>query len=66
LPLSLHSQLVISPALDKPVSHPDDGIDVLDFLLGGIGVVHAQVAHAAKFSRDAEFRQMDLAWPMCR
>src|SRR6185437_12172495 len=33
-----------------------DGLDILDFLLRGIGVVHAQVANAAELARDAEIQ----------
>ena len=32
----------------------DDGLDVLDVLLGRVGVVHAQVADAAELAGDAE------------
>jgi hypothetical protein len=44
----------------------EDGVDVLDVLLGRVGVVEPQVA-LAPFSRAMpKFRQIDLAWPMCR
>jgi hypothetical protein len=32
----------------------DDGIDILQFLLAGIGVVEAQVGLAAEFGRESE------------
>jgi hypothetical protein len=57
---------VIRPAADEPVHVLLDGIDVFDVLLGGVGVVHAQVADAAEFAGDAEVQADALAWPMCR
>jgi hypothetical protein len=44
----------------------DDGIDVLLLFLLRIGVVEAQVAGAAVVAARPKFRQIDLAWPMCR
>jgi hypothetical protein len=44
----------------------DDGVDVLLLFLFGVGVVEAQVAHAAVVRARPKFRQMLLAWPMCR
>ena len=52
--LGLEAEAVVGPAGDEPLHVGDDGIDVLDVLLGRVGVVHAQVALAAVFAGDAE------------
>ena len=52
--LGLESEAVVGPAVDQPLHVGDDGLDVLDVLLGRIRVVHAQVALAAVFPGDAE------------
>src|SRR5207249_4657276 len=54
LALLLHTELVIGPAGDKPIHVFDYGVHILDFLLGRVGIVHAQIANAAEFARDAE------------
>ena len=43
-----------------------DRVDVLDVFLRRIRVVEAQVARAAGLLAMPKFRQIDLAWPMCR
>ena len=50
----LQAQTVVRPAGDEPLHVRRDGVDVLDVLLGRIGVVHAQVALPAELAGDAE------------
>ena len=38
-----------------------DGVDIFDVLLGGVGIVHPQVAQAAEFLRRAEINAQSLA-----
>src|SRR4029077_7429900 len=45
---------VVGPAADQPLNIRNDRVHVFDFFLGGIGIVHAQIADAAEFARDAE------------
>ena len=42
-----------------------DRVNVFNVFLGGIGVIHAQVADAAEFAGDAEVEAHGFAWPMC-
>jgi hypothetical protein len=44
----------------------DDGVDVFLFFLLRVGVVETQVAAAGVVAARPKFRQIDLAWPMCR
>ena len=44
----------VIPVEAQPVDILFDGIDVLRIFLGGVGVVHAQVAHSAEFISGAE------------
>ena len=44
----------VTPPVAKPLDVLFDGIDVFHILLGGIGVVEAQVAHAAVLCGNAE------------
>ena len=44
----------VTPLVAKPLDVLFDGIDVLHVLLGGVGVVEAQVAHTAMLGGDAE------------
>ena len=48
------SVVFVTPLVAKPLDVLFDGIDVLHVLLGGVGVVEAQVAHAAVLCSDAE------------
>ena len=50
--LGLESQTLVGPAADEPPHIGDDGIDVLDVLLGRVGVIHPQVALAAVLAGD--------------
>jgi hypothetical protein len=50
----------------QPLHGVLDAVDVLLLFLLGVGVVEAQVAHAAVVARQPKFRQMLLAWPTCR
>ena len=50
----LEAEPVVRPAADEPVDVFLDGVHVFDVFLGGIGVVHAQIADAAEFAGDAE------------
>jgi len=43
-----------------------DRVDVLLALLGGVGVVEAQMAAAAVVAGQPKSMQMALAWPICR
>ena len=45
---------IISPGADQPLPIRRDGIDILHVFLGGVRVVHPQIADAAKFACDAE------------
>ncbi len=47
---------VLAPVEAEPAHVGLDGVDVLLLLLGGVGVVEAQVATAAEFLRDAEIQ----------
>src|ERR1700681_3959995 len=49
----------IAPIAAEPVGVFDDGIDVLGFFFGRIGVVKSQVAFAAEFFRDRTRRKDD-------
>ena len=44
----------VAPLVAKPLDVLFDGVDILHILLGGVGVVEAQVAHAAVLCGDAE------------
>ena len=44
----------LAPAETEPADVPFDRVHVLDILLGGVGVVEAQVAHAVVLLGDAE------------
>jgi hypothetical protein len=50
----LEAQLVVGPASDEPVHVFDNGIHILNLLLGRVGVVHAEVAYPAEFAGNAE------------
>ena len=50
----IRSVVFVTPLVAKPLDILFDGIDVLHVLLGGVGVVEAQVAHAAMLRGDAE------------
>jgi hypothetical protein len=56
----------VFPVEAQPADVLHDGIDVLGLFFFGIGVVEAQVGLAAELRGQPKFRQMDLAWPMCR
>jgi len=56
LPVGLEAEAVVGPIADQPVDVLHDRLDVLDILLGRVGVVHAQVALAAVFAGDAEIQ----------
>jgi hypothetical protein len=45
---------VVGPSFDEPPDIGGDGVDVLNILLGGVGVVHAEIALSAELARDAE------------
>ena len=45
---------MVSPALDQPFHIGGDGVDVLDFFLGRVGVIEAQVADPAEFVGNAK------------
>ena len=45
---------IVRPPADQPFHVRRDRVHILDLLLGGIGVVHPQVAHSAEFARDPE------------
>jgi len=53
-PDRLQTQTVVGPARDEPLDVRGDGIDVFDILLGGVGVVHTEIAPAAELPGDAE------------
>ena len=50
----LAAQSVIGPTADQPIDVGLDGLHILDLFLGGIGVVHPQVATPVRLPRDAE------------
>src|SRR5438105_2071184 len=50
----LEAKAIIGPAANKPLHIFGDGFDVLDFFLGWIGVVHAQIANPAELAGDAK------------
>ena len=50
LSLSFQAQAVVGPARDQPFHVRLDGFNILDLLLGRVGVVQAAVAGAAGFS----------------
>ena len=45
---------MVGPAGDEPVHVLGDGIHIFDVFLARVGVVHAQIADAAKLVGDAE------------
>src|SRR5580698_10899609 len=47
---------MVRPAVDQPFHVGGDGIDVLNFFLGRVGVVHAQVTLAAELAGNAEIQ----------
>ena len=47
-------KIFIGPIIDEPVDIGHDGIDILGFFLGRIGVVHPNVADAVELVRDPE------------
>src|SRR4029077_8136604 len=49
-------QAVVGPGADKPFDVFRNRIDVLDIFLGRVGVIHSQVANAAKLPGDAEIQ----------
>ena len=54
---------MIRPALDEPPHILLNGIDVLDLLARGVGIIHAQVAEAGELPGDAEVEANGLAMP---
>jgi hypothetical protein len=48
------SEAMIGPARDQPANIPRDGVHVLDFFLGRVGVVHPEVADALELAGNAE------------
>ena len=59
----LEPQDLVRPAADQPLHVGDDGFDVGDVLLGGVGVVEAQVAPARVLAGDAEIEANGLRMP---
>ena len=57
---------VLPPVEAEPAHVALDGVDILLLFLGRIGVVEAQVAAPAESAAMPKFRQIDLAWPICR
>ena len=51
----------VAPVKAEPVDVFFDGVDVLGVLLGGVGVVHAQIAETAELLRRAEVDAQRLA-----
>ncbi len=61
----LEAEAVICPAANEPLYVGDDRIHILDFFVGGIGVIHAEVANAAELAGDPKiqanrFRMADV------
>ena len=61
----LAAQAVVGPTANEPIDIGLDGLDVLDLFLGGIGVIHPQVAASVRLPGDAEieangFRMADV------
>ncbi len=52
----LQTEAIVRPTANQPVHVLADGIDILDLLLGRVGVVHAQIAAAAELAGDAEIQ----------
>jgi hypothetical protein len=52
--LGLEAEALVGPAGDEPAHVAGDGVDVLEVLLDGIGIVEAQVALSVLLARDAE------------
>jgi len=52
--LGLEAQALVGPAGDQPLDVGRDGLDILDLLLGRVGVIEAQVALAVVLAGDAE------------
>ena len=52
----LEAEAMVGPAGDEPLDVGDDGLDVFDLLLGRVGVVEPQVAHAAVLPGDTEIQ----------
>ena len=50
----LAAQAVVGPTADEPIDIGLDGLDVLDLFLGGIGVIHPQVAASVRLPGDPE------------
>src|SRR5262249_49469843 len=48
------AEIVFGPAPNEPVDVFLDGFHVFDVFLGGVGIIHAQVAGAAELVGDAE------------
>ena len=57
---------VLAPVEAEPADVALDRVDVLLLLLDRVRVVEAEVAAAAESRATPKFRQIDLAWPMCR
>ncbi len=56
-----------APVKSQPFDIGLDGVDVLLLFLDGIGVIEAQMATGLGNSLAIpKFKQIDLAWPMCR
>ena len=56
---------MLSPVETEPTHVFHDRFYVFDFFLDD-GVVETEVAAAAELPSQAEIRQIDLAWPICR
>ena len=59
----LEPQLIPGPTADEPSHIGLDRLDILHVLLGRVGVVHAQVADAAKLVGEAEIQADALGVP---
>ena len=56
----------LGPVKTEPFHGVDDAVDVFGVFFFGVGVVKAQVAHAAVVTRQAKVDADALAWPTCR
>jgi hypothetical protein len=52
----LKAEARVRPAGDQPAHVADDGVNILDILLDGIGIVETQVALSVLLPRDAEIQ----------
>ena len=59
-------ELAPFPVESEPAHVFADGIDVLDVLLRRVRVVEPRLHLPPNSSATPKFRQIDLAWPMCR